>query len=80
MTLPKYIYRTSLPPHHHEWKTPKDAEKAGKQYQPVPELGNNKKLKPYFPDGTKCHVDKGGKMFYCRDQGHDSEKVSLTSS
>ena len=41
---------------------------AGKQYQPVPELGNSKHLKPYFPDGTKCHEAEDGKEYYCRDQ------------
>ena len=49
----------------------------GKQYQPVPELGNNKKLRPYFPDGTKCHEDNDGKEYFCRDQGQDSDKINL---
>ena len=49
----------------------------GKQYQPVPELGNNKKLRPYFPDGTKCHEDNEGKEYFCRDQGQDSDKIYL---
>ena len=57
-------------------KAGKGAGKEGKQYQPVPELGNNKKLKPYFPDGTKCHEDKDGKEYFCRDQGSDSKSVA----
>ena len=41
---------------------------AGVQYQPVPELGNNKELEPFFPDGTKCHEDESGSEYYCRDR------------
>jgi hypothetical protein len=37
----------------------------GGLYHPVPELGNNKKLRPYFPDGSWCH-EEGGVAHFCR--------------